>query len=316
MSFKLYTAYEGFRLADGDFMHALEAVKAVGGLPIIHAENGDVIDALVARHLAEGHTTPKYHALSRPAIMEAEAAARVVDLAALVGTPVYVAHVSCADAAARITSARRRGLPVFAETCPQYLFLDDSLYERPGVEGALPVCAPPLRSPIDQAALWDALGRGDLQVFSTDHCPFTCAEKSRGLEKGFSSIPGGVPSIEARFSLLYHFGVRTGRISANRWVELCCAAPARLFGLHRKGHVAPGFDADVVIFDPDRTVTLSPETLHEEVDWTPYDGFEVTGWPRTVISRGEVIVESGEFIGSAGRGQFVARIPYNQEVLL
>jgi dihydropyrimidinase len=240
--------------------------------------------------------------------MEGEAAGRVIDLATLVGTPLYIFHVSCSQVVARIAAARLQNLPVYGETCPQYLFLTDALYDRPGVEGALPVCSPPLRTETDQSRLWEALAHNQLQVVSTDHCPFTRADKATGLGD-FSAIPGGVPSIEARFPLIYAYGVQTGRFSASRWVDMCCTTPARLFGLTRKGIIAPGYDADLVIFDPDAQVTLSPEILHEKVDWTPYDGLTVTGWPAVTISRGTVIAENGDFCGQAGQGRFVTRRP-------
>jgi dihydropyrimidinase len=305
-SFKLYQAYAGFQLDDGAFMQALEAVRDVGGLPIVHAENGDVIRTLVARHRDQGQHEPRWHARSHPALMEGEAAGRAIDLATLVGAPLYVVHVSCAEVVERITAARARGLPIYGETCPQYLLLSENLYERPGLEGALPVCSPPLRGEADRARLWEALARDELQTVATDHCPFTRIDKARGLDD-FSRIPGGLPAIEARFALLYAFGVRGGRITPNRWVDLCCTTPARLFGLKNKGTVAVGYDADLVVFDPQRRVTLSDATLHENVDWTPFDGIEVTGWPTLTISRGTVIVRDGEFCGTAGHGRFIAR---------
>lgn len=304
-SFKLYMAY-GFALHDGQLMQALEAVRNVGGLPIVHAENWDVICMLVARNVAAGHVEPYWHPRSRPSIMEGEAAGRVIDLAMLVNTPVYIFHVSCAEVVSRIAEARRRGQPVYGETCPQYLFLTEAAYEEPGIEGALPVCSPPLRQPQDQARLWDALALDNLQVVSTDHCPFKRDDKARGLTD-FSQIPGGVPSIEMRFSAVYAFGVGSGYFSVNRWVDICCTTPARLFGLTHKGAIAVGYDADVVIFDPKREMLLTSDTLHENVDWTPYDGLFVTGWPAVTISRGEVIVENGVFQGNLGRGRFVKR---------
>jgi len=256
--------------------------------------------------LAAGRTEPRWHPRSRPASMEGEAAGRIIDLAALVGTPLYIFHVSCGQVVDRIAAAQMRGLPIYGETCPQYLFLTDALYDRPGVEGAWPVCAPPLRSEADQVRLWDALAQNKLQVVSTDHCPFTSADKATGLGD-YRRIPGGVPSIEARFPLIYGGGVATGRFSVNRWVEICCTTPARLFGLERKGNIAVGYDADLVVFDPETRVKLSPNTLHENVDWTLYNGVEVTGWPAVTISRGSIIVEDGEFHGQAGQGRFVAR---------
>lgn len=305
-SFKLYLAYEGFQLDDGGFMQALEAIRDVGGLPIVHAENGDVIKTLVDRYRVQGRTEPRWHPRSRPALTEGEAAGRAIDLATLAGTPLYIVHASCAEVVERVAAARARGLPIYGETCPQYLLLTEALYSRPGLEGVLPICSPPLRSEADQARLWHALARGELQVVATDHCPFTRADKGRGLHD-FSYAPGGLPVIEARFPLLFAFGVRIGRIPLSRWVDLCCTAPARLFGLERKGAIAIGYDADLVVFDPERMVRLSAETLHEHVDWTPFEGREVTGWPAVTISRGEVVVRDGEFHGTAGRGCFVER---------
>ncbi len=305
-SFKLYLAYEGMRLSDGGFLRALEAIRGAGGLPIVHAENGDVIRTLVDGHLARGRTEPCWHARSHPTLMEGEAAGRAIDLATLVGSPLYIVHASCAEVVERVAAARARGLPIYGETCPQYLLLTEALYHRPGLEGALPVCSPPLRTEADQSRLWDALERGELQTVATDHCPFTRADKARGMHD-FDRIPGGLPAIEARFPLLYALGVSQGRISFNRWVDVCCTAPARLFGLGRKGAITVGYDADLVVFDPERTVQLSVQTLHENVDWTPFEGLEVTGWPTITISRGEVIVREGEFLGDEGRGRFVAR---------
>ena len=304
-SFKLYMAY-GFRLNDGELLQALSAVKSVGGMPVVHAENWDVILTIIDQNLAAGRTDPRWHPRSRPAPMEGEAAGRVIDIATLVNTPLYIFHVSCNDVVQRIAAAQQRGLPIYGETCPQYLALSWDLYDRPGVDGVLPVCSPPLRPKEEQNKLWNALAQNKLNVVSTDHCPFTRAEKAEGLGN-FSQIPGGVPSIEARFSLIYNNGVRAGHISANRWVDICCTTPARLFGLNRKGVIAPGFDADVVLFDPQQEVTLSLDTLHENVDWTPYDGQTLQGWPAATISRGEVIAKNGQFLGQAGRGKFIKR---------
>ncbi len=306
-TFKLYMAY-GFRLTDGEILQALTAVRDVAGLPVIHAENWDVICTLIRQNLTAGRTGPPWHPRSRPEALEAEAAGRAIDLAAFVGVPLHIFHVGCQAVVERIVAARARGLPITGETCPQYLLLDDSVYDRPGVEGALPVCAPPIRPQGEQEKMWQALANDHLQIVTTDHCPFVKADKSRGIEANdFSQIPGGVPSIESRFSLLYSYGVRPGRFSANRWVELCCTRPARMFGLKRKGQIAVGYDADLVIFDPEKKVSLSTETLHEQVDWTPYAGLEVTGWPVATLSRGQVLVDHGQFFGEAGQGKFVER---------
>ncbi len=304
-TFKLYMAY-GLRLNDGELLQALEAIRDAGGLPVVHAENWDVISTLIARNLAAGRAEPRWHPRSRPAEIEAEAAGRVIDLAEWVGVPVHIFHVGCQAVVERIVAARRRGLPVTAETCPQYLLLDDTVYNRPGVEGALPVCAPPLRPATEPPLMWQALAQNHLQLVTTDHCPFTRADKATGLGD-FSKIPGGVPAIEARFPLLYSYGARAGHFSANRWVDMACTMPAKLAGFRRKGHIAVGYDADLVVFNPEKSMTLSTETLYENVDWTPYEGVSVTGWPEVTLSRGYVLVQNGEFFGKPGQGRFVKR---------
>ncbi len=304
-SFKMYMAY-ALRLDDAQMLQVLEAVRDVGGVPVVHAENWDVITALGARNFAAGRTEPRWHPRSRPALMEAEAASRVIDIATLVGSPLHIFHVSCAAAVERIDAARGRGLPVSAETCPQYLFLTQDAYDAPGVEGALPVCSPPLRPQADQDKLWKALASERLQIVTTDHCPFTRADKETGLQD-FRKIPGGVPSVEMRFAAIYSRGVRSGLLNQNQWVAVCCTTPAEIVGLTQKGKIAAGFDADLVVFDPEKRVSLSTETLHENVDWTPYDGLEITGWPAVTISRGTVLVQDGEFLGSPGQGRYIHR---------
>jgi dihydropyrimidinase len=305
LSFKLYMAY-GLRLTDDQLMLALEAVRDVNGLPVIHTENWDIITALVARNLAAGRTEPCWHPRSRPALMEGEAAGRAIDIAELTGSRLHIFHVSCQEVVRRVEAARHRGLVVTAETCPQYLLLTDEIFDRPGLAGALPVCSPPIRDQSAQDALWKALGQGQLQVVTTDHCPFTAAEKATGLGD-YSRIPGGVPSIEARFPALYTFGVRAGHVSLEQWVDLCCTAPARLVGLKGKGDIQVGYDADLVVFDPDKPFSLSVDTLHEQVDWTPYEGLALQGWPSIIISRGEIIVSDGDFHGRPGRGRYARR---------
>jgi dihydropyrimidinase len=304
-TFKLYMAY-GHRLDDGQLLRALSAIQQVGGLPVVHAENWDVILTLIAQNLAHGRTQPHWHPRSRPAEFEAEATRRVITLAQHVGVPLHIFHVSCDATVQAITQARAAGLPVTGETCPQYLTLTWDAYDAPGVEGALPVCSPPIRSQEEQDALWRALQQGHLQAVTTDHCPFTRTEKAIGLAD-YSRIPGGVPSIEMRFAAIYSGGVRTGRLTHSQWIDLCCATPARLAGLPHKGHIAPGYDADLVIFDPNAEKTLSRYSLHEAVDWTPYEGMTLTGWPETTLCRGQIVVDKGELKVSTGYGRYQHR---------
>ncbi|MFL7839890.1 MAG: dihydropyrimidinase [Candidatus Promineifilaceae bacterium] len=304
-SFKLYMAY-GLRLDDGQLLRAFQAIAGVNGLAVVHAENWDVITTLIAQNLAAGNTTPHWHPRSRPAPFEGEAVARVVELSAFTGARVHIFHVTCEQAVQQIAAGRERGLPVTGETCPQYLLLTQEVYDEPGVLGALPVCAPPIREEEQREALWRALANGDLQVVTTDHCPFTSAEKATGLGD-YSKIPGGVPSVESRFAAVYSYGIGSGLLSLNQWVDVCCTTPAELAGFSNKGKVQPGFDADLVVFDPQREVVLSTEFLHEQVDWTPYEGVVMQGWPETTISRGQILVQNGRFVGQAGYGRFVAR---------
>jgi dihydropyrimidinase len=307
-SFKLFMAYRGvFMLDDGSIFKALLRTGQNGGTICMHAENGDVIDVLVQRALAAGHTAPKYHALTRPARAEAEATHRAIALAEIADVPIYIVHLSAAEALEMVTEARDRGLQAYAETCPQYLFLSYDNYEEPGFDGAKYVMSPPLRDRAKQAQLWRGLAFNDLQCISTDHCPFCLKEKELGRDD-FSKIPNGAPGIETRMSLVYDGGVREGRISLNRFVELTSTSPAKIFGLFpRKGTIAPGSDADIVVFDPNRTITLGAKTLHMRVDYNPYEGREVTGATDTVLSRGRLIIDGGKFVGRAGSGSFLKR---------
>ena len=310
-SFKLFMAYRNvLMLDDGSIFRALLRTGKNGGTVCMHAENGDVIDVLVRRAVAEGHTAPKFHALTRPALAEAEATHRAICLAEMAEVPIYIVHLSAAEALEKVTEARDRGLPAYAETCPQYLFLSQDDYDEPDFGGAKYVMSPPLRARGNEKALWRGLAGNDLQCVSTDHCPF-CMKGQKDLGIGdFSKIPNGAPGIETRMSLLYDGGVARGRISVNRFVELTSTAPAKIFGLFpRKGTIAPGSDADLVIFDPEKKLTLSHATLHQRVDYTPYEGRVVQGATETVISRGEVIVENGLYVGRAGRGEFLRRKP-------
>jgi dihydropyrimidinase len=305
-SFKLYMAYDGLRLDDGGLLRALAALREYGGRVLVHAENHFAITYLTAQALAAGRTGPENHPLTRPDWMEAEAIHRLLGLARVTGTPPVVAHLSCALGLEEVRRTRALGQAVWVETCPQYLLLDEKEYRRPGMEGAKFVMAPPLRTGADRAALWAGLAAGEVDTVATDHCPFFYeTQKTRGRDS-FARIPGGAPGIETRLALLYTHGVRTGRLTLERWVDVCCTAPARRFGLApRKGTLAIGSDADVVIFDPERRVTLSYETLHQNVDYTPYEGWEVQGYPVTVLSHAEVIVSDDAFSGEKGRGQFL-----------
>ena len=310
-SFKLFMAYPGvFMVDDATIFRALLKTRENGGLICMHAENGGVIDTLVKEALRKGQTAPKYHALTRPTRAEGEATGRAIALAEMAGVPIYIVHLSCSDALEKVKQARDMGLPAYAETCPQYLFLSYDDYEKPGFEGAKYVMSPPLREKWNQEALWKGLVKNDLQVVSTDHCPFCMKEQKELGRDDFSKIPNGAPGIETRMSLLFDGGVRTGKIGLNRFVELTSTSPAKIFGLFpRKGTVAPGSDADLVVFDPNRKVTLSAKTLHMRVDYNPYEGREVTGVSETVFSRGRVVVENGKFVGKAGAGSFLKRSP-------
>jgi dihydropyrimidinase len=302
-SFKIYMAY-GLRLNDGEILRAFEAIGKAGGLPIVHAENWDAITTLIEKNISEGNKEPEWHTKSRPAILEAEAVGRVIDLAAYVGVPVHIFHISCPEAIERVKGARIQGHFVTAETCPQYLFLTDEVFEAEGVEGALPICSPPIRGIVDQLELWEYLSSDSFHTISSDHCPFTIQEKGKNLD-AFNKVPGGVPSIEMRFPAMYSRGVREGFITMNQWVDLCCTTPAWLFGLEKKGDIEVGKDADLVIFDPEKEVVLNKTNLHEKAGWTPYEGIKITGWPQITISRGEVIARDGECLAEKGRGQFI-----------
>jgi dihydropyrimidinase len=308
-SFKLFMAYPGvFMLDDASIFKALLRTGQNGGTICMHAENGGVIDVLVQRALAAGKTAPKYHALTRPARAEAEATHRAIALSEIADVPIYIVHLSAAEALEMVTEARDRGLPAFAETCPQYLFLSYDNYEEPGFDGAKYVMSPPLRARETQKQLWRGLAYNDLQVISTDHCPFCMKEQKELGKDDFSKIPNGAPGIETRMSLVYDGGVRQGRITLNRFVELTSTSPAKIFGLFpRKGTIAPGSDADIVVFDPEKKLTLSASTLHMNVDYNPYEGREVTGVTDTVISRGKVVIDAGKFTGKPGAGSFLKR---------
>jgi dihydropyrimidinase len=314
-SFKLFMAYPGvFMLDDASIFKAFRATAKNGGLVCMHAENGNAIDVIVQQALAEGKKAPKYHALTRPTTAEAEATGRAIALAEMAGAPVYIVHLSCNDALEKIREARDRGLPVYAETCPQYLYLSLENMDAPGFEGAKYVFTPPLREKWHQEKLWNGLKQDHLQVVSTDHCPFCFKEQKELGKDDFTKIPNGGPGIEHRMSLIYSGGVAKGRFNVNRFVELVSTTPAKLFGLYpRKGTIAAGSDADLVIFDPARKHTISAKTHHMRVDYSMFEGIEVTGMPDVVLSRGQVIVEGDKFLGRAGAGEFVRRATYVQQ---
>lgn len=314
-SFKLFMAYPGvFMLDDGSIFKALQTTAKNGGLVCMHAENGSAIDVIVQQALAEGKKAPKYHALTRPTTAEAEATSRAIALAEMAGAPVYIVHLSCNDALEKVREARDRGLPVYAETCPQYLYLSIENFDVPGFEGAKYVFTPPLREKWHQEKLWNGLKRDHLQVVSTDHCPFCFKEQKELGRDDFTKIPNGGPGIEHRMSLVYSGGVAQGRFSVNRFVELVSTTPAKLFGLYpRKGTIAVGSDADLVIFDPDRKHTISAKTHHMRVDYSMFEGISVTGMPDVVLSRGRIVVQGDKFLGRAGQGEFLRRSTYAQQ---
>jgi dihydropyrimidinase len=306
--FKLFTAYPGvFYSDDGAIFRAMQRTARNGGLIMMHAENGMAIDVVAADEVAAGHTDPYYHGVARYAIFEGEATNRVIRLAEAAGVPVYIVHLSAREALDAVRDARDRGTKVFAETCPQYLFLslDDM---KNGFNGAKFVCSPPLRPVDHQAELWTGLVKDDLQLVSTDHCPFDF-EGQKDLGRGdFRKVPNGLPGIEDRVDLLHDGGVVDGRISRERWVEIISTAPAKLFGMFpRKGTIAVGSDADVVVYDPAATRTISASTHHMNVDYSCYEGRVVRGRSDIVLSRGAVIVRDGAFTGSKGHGRFVKR---------
>ncbi|MEU1198944.1 MULTISPECIES: dihydropyrimidinase [Streptomyces] len=307
-SFKQFMAYPGvFYSDDGQILRAMQRSAENGGLIMMHAENGIAIDVLVEQALARGETDPRFHGEVRKALLEAEATHRAIKLAQVAGAPLYVVHVSAQEAVAELTRARDEGLNVFGETCPQYLFLSTDNLAEPDFEGSKYVCSTPLRPKEHQAALWRGLRTNDLQVVSTDHCPF-CFVGQKELGRGdFSKIPNGLPGVENRMDLL-HQAVVDGHISRRRWIEIACATPARMFGLYpKKGTIAPGADADVVIYDPHAEQVMSVETHHMNVDYSAYEGKRVTGRVESVLSRGEPVITEREFTGRAGHGVYTPR---------
>lgn len=313
-SFKVFMAYKNVLQADDETLfQTLVAAKELGALVMVHAENGDVIDYLVKKALAEGNTEPIYHALTRPPEIEGEATGRAATFTGLANSQLYVVHVSCADAVQKIAEAREKGIDVWGETCPQYLVLDQSYLEKPNFEGAKYVWSPPLREKWHQDVLWNALKTGQLQTVGSDQCSFDF-DGQKDLGKGdFSKIPNGGPIIEDRLSILFSEGVKKGRISINQFVDITSTKVAKLFGLYpQKGTIAVGVDADIVIFDPTIERTISAETHHMAVDYSAFEGMKVTGEPVSVLSRGEFVIRDKKFVGKLGSGQFMKRAKYGE----
>jgi len=316
-SFKVFMAYKNTLMADDETLfRTLTFAKEHGALVMVHAENGDVIDYLTKKALAEGNTDPIYHALTRPQELEGEATGRAANLAGLANSQLYVVHVTCADAVEKIAEARKKGFNVWGETCPQYLVLDQSYLEKPNFEGAKYVWSPPLREKWNQEVLWNALKNGDLQTLGSDQCSFDFkGQKELGLGD-FSKIPNGGPIVEDRLSILFSEGVKKGRISLNQFVELTSTRAAKLFGLFpKKGTIAVGADADIVIFDPTVERLISAETHHLAVDYNAFEGMKVTGEPVSVMVRGEFVVRDKQLVANPGSGQFLKREKYNTPII-
>jgi dihydropyrimidinase len=311
-SFKLFMAYPGVYYSDdAQILRAMQQASSNGAMIMMHAENGIAIDELVSQAIARGQTDPIYHGITRPALLEAEATHRAIVLAEVAGgTPLYIVHMSASEALAEVSAARSRGANVFAETCPQYLYLtlEDQL-GAPGFEGAKWVCSTPLRSKHETHArdLWRGLRTDDLAMVSTDHCPFCMKDQKEMGIGNFAKIPNGIGSVEHRMDLIYQ-GVVDGKLSLARWVETCATTPARMFGMYpQKGVIAPGSDADIVIYDPSAKTRIGLATHHMNLDYSAYEGYEVAGGVRTVLSRGQTVVDRGQFLGRAGHGRYVRR---------
>jgi dihydropyrimidinase len=307
-TFKVFLAYKDvLMVTDDQYVSVLQRTRETGGLVMVHAENGWVIDLLVRESLAAGRTAPINHALTRPKVLEAEATERAVRFAEHVGAPVFIVHVTCREAADAIIAARARGVPAYGETCLQYLLFTEDDLKRPDFEGARYVCSPPLRTEDDQQALWDALAYDHLQSVSTDHCPFTDEQKRLGIDD-FSKIPNGLAVIQHRLTMLWEHGVRSGRLTPSRLVEITSSSIAKTFGLYpQKGTIAPGADADIVIFDPEREFVFGTDSSFMRVDYDVFAGQRAHGSPRTTLSRGTVVYDDGRILTQPGHGRFVRR---------
>lgn len=307
-SFKVYMTYGDKKIGDDDLIRILEVTGAHGGLVYAHCENDCAVTHLIERHLAEGKTGPAYHAPSRPPEVEAEATNRAIMLAEVADATLCIAHVTSAGAARHVAEARARGARVTAETCPQYLVLDASVYDPDaGCEVAKYVCSPPMREAEHNDALWGALADGSIQQVSSDHAPFRFEGQKTGGCDNFTEIPNGLPGIETRLPILFTEGVAAGRLSRERFVELSATGPAAIFGLERKGRIAPGMDADLIVVDPDRETVVDPSILHSNVDYSPYHGMRLKGFPTWTVSRGEVVIDDGDLRAERGRGALISR---------
>jgi dihydropyrimidinase len=308
-------AYKGvFMISDEQMIEIMNEAREHGGLVSAHATNGDMIDYLVKKHVSEGKLSPLYHYLSQPEITETEASGRFIDMAHYTGVTALIVHLTCEGALNKVREATQRNQKVFVETCIQYLLLDASLYKKEGFEGAKWVMSPPLRQKKDQETLWAGLNQGLVNMVSTDNCTF-CMKQKRMGEKDFSKIPNGAPSLEHRFELLYSEGVRKGRISLNKFVEVTSTNAAKIYGMFpQKGTIAAGTDADIVIFDPDERHTISADTHHHNCDYSGYEGWDVTGKCKTVLVRGKVAIENNEIKLEKGYGKFMKRGPSSKVI--
>jgi dihydropyrimidinase len=313
-SFKIFMTYDPLHVDDAQVLRVLAAAKRLGAMVAVHCENYAAIGFMTDALLRAGMTAPKYHAWSRPPVVEREATYRAIALAELVDTPIQVFHVSCAEVAEEIARAKARGLKVWGETCPQYLALTDAHMDRPGFEGAKFMCSPAPRGAEEHERMWGMIRRGVLDVISSDHCGYSyegsAGKGQNGRDVPFRDIPNGIPGLAARLPIVFSEGVSKGRISPNEFVALTATNPARLYGLSGKGTLAIGADADLVLWDPARKVTLTNALMHHAIDYTPYEGMEVTGWPVATIRRGAVVMQDGAVQAEPGSGKFLARGPY------